>query len=163
MFEDAPLVAVAQAGLRAHLGEEPSLAGILTTPGITLGLVQGWSYGEYVDGMARKYSAWVRRAPSQAQMAAMLVHGRFSCVLLRANEVETFQRNAGLAPESLEVLPLNDLRERSRRYILCGRGVPEAVMARIDAAIWELGLSDRAEPEEDGQTPEAPEPEERTP
>jgi polar amino acid transport system substrate-binding protein len=168
IFEDAPLVAVALAGLRKRLGAESSLAAILTTPGITVGLVQGWSYGDYVDGMARKYASWVLRAPSQAHMAAMLANGRFSCALLRATEVEAFLRNTGLSPGAFEVLPLHDLRERGRRYILCGRGVPESVMARIDAAIRELGLPGGDEPEREGQQPEAPrqeapEPEARTP
>ncbi len=163
IFEDAPLVAVGPAGLRKRLGEESTLAAILATPRITLGLVQGWSYGDYVDGMARKYASWVLRAPSQAQMAAMLAHGRFSCVLLRATEVEAFLRNTGLPPGSFEVLPLHDLRERSRRFILCGRGVPEPVMDRIDAAIRELGLPGGGEPEPEAAEPEAPGPEEGTP
>lgn len=147
MFEDAPLVAVAPAGFRARLGDEPTLAGILATPGITLGLVRGWSYGDYVDGMARKYAGWVLRAPSLVQLAAMLAHGRFSCVLVRATEAEDFLRNAGLAPGYLAALPLADLRERSKRYILCGRGLPESVLARIDAAIRELGLPGGEDPE----------------
>ena len=140
MSQDTPLVAVILASTRELLGDEVSLAGILATPGVTLGLVRGWSYGSYVDGMARKYSGWIEEAPSRPLQAAMLARGRFTCTLVRESEVESFIGLTGLEPRHVLVLPLTDLRERPKRHVLCGRGLSPEVLGRIDAAIRELGL-----------------------
>ncbi len=138
--QDAPLVALALAKDRARFEGKDSLGALSADPELTLGLIRSWSYGSYVDGLVRKHPAGVLDIPARQQQALMLAHGRFSYTLARESEVEKVIGLSGLTPEAFLILPLTDLRERPKRYILCGGGVAAEVLARIDAAIQEMEI-----------------------
>ncbi len=137
-YRDPPLVAVLLAKNAGLTRGVTSLDQLAALRGCVLGLVAGWSYGAEADRILARRKPEVMEAPSSQQQALMLAKERFTYTLIRQAEIGAFARSAGLEERDLYVVELDDLREQSPRHIICGRGVPPALMERIDAAIIKL-------------------------
>lgn len=135
IFEDRPLVALALAKHRKLFEGKHSFVDLAADPQFTLGLVSSWSYGEYVDGVILKQNVQVTRIPSTAQQGIMLATERFRYTLVRESELDEIIRLSGRQRKDFQVIPLADLRERRERFIFCGKGVPDEVIERLNAAI----------------------------
>ena len=65
----------------------------------------------------------------------MLAQERFAYTLVRQSEVDEFANLSGKPRDAFATAPLEDLADRNTRYIICGKGVPEDVLARINKSI----------------------------
>ena len=135
IFKDAPLVAIF---LKSNFSNQPRQANLKTLAAdksLTVGLIRGWSYGDYVDTVFKKEGTQIVEIPERVQQALMLAGGRFSYTLARQSEVQDIVRLSNIPPEGFITLPLTDLSDKNMRYIMCGKGVPENIVARINASI----------------------------
>lgn len=135
IYHDRPLLAVVQqehaAGFSAHGG----LSAILARPGIRIGAVAGYSYGDAVDRMLSPLAERIDRAPSPASNLAKLAVGRFDVALFNSEELDHL---LSLSPEMarrIVRIELSDVPPGKPRHLMCARQVPTAVIERIDHAI----------------------------
>lgn len=135
IFEDSPLVALVLSKNQKLFAGKRSFEELAATNNLKLGLIASWSYGEHVDGVIKKQNAQVMRIPSTMQQGLMLVTERFQYTLVRESEVDEIIRLSGKQKKDFLVMPLSDLNERRERFIFCGKGVPNEVIERINAAI----------------------------
>ena len=135
IFQDKPLVALILKKNAARFASKALLKEVVADTSLTLGVVAGWSYGDYVDGLIRQGNPTAATIVNSRELGLMLAGERFSYCLVRPWEVAGIIACSGLQPEEVLTLPFADLSESNKRYILCGRGVPDAVIDRLDASI----------------------------
>lgn len=135
-YQDTPLMALVLNKNANLFDGKKTLQDTVDDPTLTLGLIRGWSYGSYVDGLLKKQNARVMDIPARPQQIFMLITGRFQYTLMRESEIEEAISLSDKDAKEFQVIPLSDLaNERGKRYFLCGKGVPAGVIEKINASI----------------------------
>ncbi len=139
IIRDTPLVAVF---LKNNFNIQPlglRLETLAANTNLSVGLVRGWTYGEHVDAVFKNNGTRLVEIPERKQQALMLALERFSYTLARESEIDEIIHMSGKPKEAFVVSPLEDvILNRNSRYIICGKGVPEDVVERINASIVKL-------------------------
>lgn len=139
LWRDPPYVALMRAETAARIGDRSSLSVFFGDTGLRLGVLDGFSYGDSIDGrIAAEARDVYRMTGSQRQLARMLAEGRVDYMLIAPVEIAALLESSGLAPGDFAEVALADVPPGPTRHLICGRGVPEDVMERIDQAIREL-------------------------
>lgn len=116
-----------------------SLESLLASELFTMGAVNGHSEGAYVDRLLERYHNRVNRSPMRdEQLVQMLSAGRFDFILYPPEEIGVVLRAAGLDCADFESLVVNDIPSGNLRYIICNKNMPESVLERINAAIFDV-------------------------
>ncbi|KIF80215.1 substrate-binding periplasmic protein [Noviherbaspirillum autotrophicum] len=115
-----------------------SLASLLTDRGLTLGVVDGVSYGPQLDGMIRATQNQVdRKTVSPALMTRSVAAGRVSFMFIDRDDYE-YVRERDDAMRAAVQIDFPDMPRGLNRYIVCSKDVPHEVMARLNRAIEKL-------------------------
>lgn len=134
-YRDTPLVALILKRNESRFANKFTLRDLASDKGLGLGLISGWSYGGYVDGVLKLSGVVPMEIPERQHQALMLANERFSYTLIRTEEIPDVVRLSGKPRDSFSIVPLTDLQERNLRYIMCGRGVPIETIKRINKSI----------------------------
>jgi polar amino acid transport system substrate-binding protein len=116
-----------------------TLASLLGDMRLSIGVVDGVSYGPEIDALiARGANQVVRRTVEPTAMMRMLGVGRASFMLLDQEDWEYYRRrDASLRNTVRRDFP--DMPAGLTRYIVCSRDVAPDVMARLNRAIDRVG------------------------
>ena len=117
-----------------------SLRAWLQRPNNHLGLAEGRAYGAVVDGLLEAQPAGrIDRVTSQnptLNLMQMLRHGRIDALLVLPFEPAQQARDAGLAPEQWQLLPLQEQGPTREGHVACSRTALGAeVVRRADEVI----------------------------
>lgn len=134
-FEDSPLVVLTLKENDRLFQGKTSLQDIAADKSLTLGVVEGFSYGRQADEILRDANVPRLAFRNRYQVCAMLALKRVSYMLTRPAEVSELIKQSGRGQEDFVSFSLPDVQDRSKRYIMCGKGVPDEVIARINASI----------------------------
>jgi uncharacterized protein (TIGR02285 family) len=134
-YRDTPLVALILKRNEPRFANKLTLRDMASDKELTLGLISGWSYGGYVDGVLKLAGVVPMAIPERQHQALMLASERFAYTLIRTEEIPDVVRLSGKPLDSFAIVPLTDLHERNLRYIMCGRGVPAETIKRINTSI----------------------------
>ncbi|HAT32488.1 MAG TPA: hypothetical protein DCW29_17060 [Janthinobacterium sp.] len=117
--------------VRAHA----TLAALLADPRMTLGVVDGVSYGADIDAMiAGSANRIMRRTVSVTVMIRMLAAGRASYMFVDRDDWRYYSKHdPAPAPAVLYAFP--DMPAGMKRYLICSRDVAPAVMDKLNRAI----------------------------
>lgn len=132
---DAPhsilIAPAAVSQVKAHA----TLASLLSDPSLTLGVVDGVSYGHDIDSMiARSSNQVMRRTVDVTLMMRMLSVGRASYMFVdREDWAFLSKREPQLRVATRHDFP--DMPPGLKRHIVCSKDVPAATMNRINQAI----------------------------
>jgi uncharacterized protein (TIGR02285 family) len=138
IIQYTPLVALVLKKNAQLFANRNSLKEIASEKGLTVGLIQGWSYGDYVDNIMTTEHVQIMGIPERRNQPLMLVNERFTYTLVREAELDEIINLSGKPQQDFLVIPLSDLQDRSERYILCGKGVPEDVIAKLNTSIEKI-------------------------
>ena len=128
---------------RRQAADAPVSLNSLLQQRATLGLREGFSYGEAIDRQLREHPGGaVRRFAETRQMLQLVALNRLDAVLIGPEEVAWEQQSNPDLEKSLRFLPLADAPSGLDRRIMCHKAVPQAIMDRIDAAIAAFGTTD---------------------
>ena len=138
IYIDKPLVGIACPHLAIPKGCRAR--DLLARPGLRLLMKEHFSNGPYLDQLIH------RMAPQQIQTAAgevpslvaMIQADRADLFICCQEEVEVYLRQAGPAAPDFKVVYFSDLPMENGRYILLGKGVPEAEVLKLNRAIHKL-------------------------
>jgi polar amino acid transport system substrate-binding protein len=130
--------------VRAH----KSLASLLADPKLSVGLIDGVSYGPRFDGLLGKAGAErIIRTVDSASMMRMVAVGRVSYTLADRYGWEfALKHDPVLAQATVVEFP--DAQGGMTRHIMCGKDVPQATMRKLNRAIDAMKITERT-PRED--------------
>jgi polar amino acid transport system substrate-binding protein len=116
----------------------PSLAALLADPAISLGVIDGVSYGPALDQLIQQSKNQVERPTvSPANLMRMVAANRVNYMFADEADWQYLRsREAGL--EGLSEYHFSDLPAGLERFIICSKDVSSAVMAKLNQAIKAL-------------------------
>ena len=136
---DAPHTVLVSPAAAALVKTHTTLASLLTDPALTLGVVDGVSYGPELDAMiARSGNQIMRRTVEATNMMRMLAVGRASFMFADRADWEFYRQHE----PSLRVVlqhEFPDLPPGQKRHIACSKDISAEVMGRLNAAIAASG------------------------
>lgn len=135
MYQDTPLVALILKENAQLFEGKSSLKDIAADINLSLGVVAGFSYGNAVDEILQKANVPTVAVPQRQQLGAMLALKRFSYMLIRPVEVEELVKLSGKNSEDFQSVSLSDVQDRGKRYIMCGKGIPNDVIVSLNTSI----------------------------
>lgn len=137
-------VLVSATGL-ARVKSHATLASLLADQELTLGVVDGVSYGPELDAMiSHSANQIMRRTVDTTSMMRMLGVGRASFMLVDREDWEYVHRHEPML-QSTTRLDFPDMPPGLKRYIVCSRDVAPQVMDKINQAITATGGAVRSE------------------
>ncbi len=138
VYTDPPHTILVSPAAAAKVQAHASLASLLADPELTLGVVDGVSYGAELDErIARAGNQTMRRTVPTTNMILMLAANRFSYMLADRNDWGHMRAHyKELAPVVQYDVP--DLPPGLKRYILCSRTMPASTIERLNQAIRSL-------------------------
>jgi uncharacterized protein (TIGR02285 family) len=112
-----------------------SVASLLADKDLTIGVVDGVSYGPQLDAMIKAAANHVeRRTVEPAQFARMVVANRVSFMIIDRDDWEYLSQHDDTIRDAMQI-DFPDMPAGMSRYIVCSKDVPSEVMAKINKAI----------------------------
>ncbi|MDQ5878359.1 MAG: polar amino acid transport system substrate-binding protein [Pseudomonadota bacterium] len=138
IYYDRPLIAAALPARAAELKKASGLAGMLALPGVRVGAVAGYSYGDAVDQMLTPLGERVDRAPAPSSNFAKLVAGRFDFAIFNTEDLDHLVSQAPELGPRVARINLPDVPPGKARHLMCSLTVDPALIQRFDQAISRL-------------------------
>jgi uncharacterized protein (TIGR02285 family) len=136
---DPPHSVLVSAAALARVKRHATLAALLADPELTLGVVDGVSYGPDLDAMiAHSANQVMRRTVDTTSMMRMLGVGRASFMLVDREDWEYVHRREPIL-QSTTRLDFPDMPPGLKRYIVCSRDISPQTMEKINQAITATG------------------------
>lgn len=97
-----------------------------------------YSYCPYVDGLIASTAPRIQHTPQDVSgMVRMLIGRRFDYMLAAGEEFDSLQANQSAAG-SITGIELSDIPPGNRRYLMCSKSVPDAILARFNTALQDM-------------------------
>jgi polar amino acid transport system substrate-binding protein len=139
MYDDGPLLLIYATPSFLPDRTQARLAHILAQPGIRIGAIEGYSYGQQADTILKAHSAHVHRVSGVTeQLYRMLAAGRINGFLARKPDSDHAADTFGYETNHAV---LRDVPPPQYRYLMFSRNVGDDLIARINAAIGKLAKS----------------------
>ncbi len=136
VWQDSPFVVVAKKENAPGIRRHNTLESVFLDAGESFGSVLGTAYNEYVAACRAKAKAkTVETANSQIGLIKMLAADRFTFIILVPEEIEVLFERAGVNFAGYAAVAFPEMPEGGKRRIMCGLGVDDAILTRIDDAI----------------------------
>lgn len=139
IYRNQPPAAVLRIDMAHRMDGARGLTALLAT-GLRMVLRDGFSYGPALDeALARSRAPIYRSTAENAALLEMLASGRYDMTLMEQEEATELLRRSPRLLQTLQLVPLTGQNalpgQPQTRHLMCGRGVDEATMRRIDDAI----------------------------
>ena len=132
---DRPHIVLAHPDAWQAVSGKGALLPLMDDPDLTLGLVDGYSYGTYLDALiAARQGPTNTDSPDAPQLLTMLAARRVDFALFDREEADALVAGNESA-KTLRTVFLNGMPEGQRRHLICSLRVSEAEMEAIDAVI----------------------------
>jgi polar amino acid transport system substrate-binding protein len=138
ILSDPPQIVLVAPAAAARVDRHATLAALLADPSLSLGLVDGVSYGPQLDARIRgAASQAVLRTVDASSMMRMVAAGRFAFTFSDVDDWR-YAREHDTSLQAALRRDYPDMPPGLKRYIMCTKDVPAASMARLNHAIEAL-------------------------
>jgi polar amino acid transport system substrate-binding protein len=132
---DRPHTLLAAPTAASKVKAHRSLASLLTDKELTLGIVDGVSYGPQLDAMIKTTVNRIERKTVEPPLMARIVAAnRVSFMFIDRDDWEYLSQRDELVHDAVQI-DFPDLPPGLSRYIVCSKDVPAEVMVKINKAI----------------------------
>jgi uncharacterized protein (TIGR02285 family) len=137
--EDLPHTILIAPGMVERVKSHTTLDALLADPNLTLGVIEGVSYGPVLDPKIKTSKNKVMsRTVETTQMMRMLTVGRASYMFVDREDWEYFQQKEKPG-QAIVRYDLPGMPPGLKRHIVCSRDVPQATMNKLNQAIAATG------------------------
>lgn len=139
IHEDLPHTVLISQQFVQQVTAHPTLSSLLDDPGLTLGVVEGVSYGPALDQMIKHSKNHVMsRTVETTLMIRMLSVGRASFMFVDREDLSFFRAREKLV-QSTAQYDFPDMPPGMKRYIACSKDVAPETMTKLNQAIAATG------------------------
>jgi uncharacterized protein (TIGR02285 family) len=139
IHQDKPHVVLAHPEVAARVRATGKVASLFADASLTLGVLDGVSYGAELDlAINSAPKPPVRAQITPLQLARMVGARRVDYMLIDAEDLGWLRRDAFFAALGLVSMEFADMPRGQRRYIACATKVEPPQMERLNQAIREL-------------------------
>lgn len=139
IHEDLPHTILISPGALDSVMAHPTLASLLDDPSLTLGVVEGSSYGPVIDQMIKNSkNQLMSRTVEVTLMMRMLAVGRASFMFVDREDWGFFSKKE-VAVQAATRHDFPDMPPGLRRHIVCSKDVSPEIMNKLNQAITATG------------------------
>lgn len=125
--------------MASKLAAYQTLSALFSNKDLTLGVANGFSYGEALDQMIKaQRPKLIDTEPEHGSLISMLAKGRFSYMFVNPAEFETMLGGSGLEAGDFQRRTMSDMPPGATRHLMCSKGTPKADMEKLNASILKL-------------------------
>lgn len=135
ILQDAPMLAVVRATKHDSFRDHANLGALLAVPKLRVGVVAGFSYGPKLDDLLRPLGDRLDVAPSVSTNLRKLVAWRVDAVLVNAEELDYYLKEAQIRTEDIVPLRFPDMPPGEYRYLMCNRKTPPALIQQFNSTL----------------------------
>ncbi len=151
MHVDPPQAVLVSPNDLDRVRSHKSLASLLSDPKLSVGMIDGVSYGPRFDAMLQKSPAeHVLRTVDSASMLRMVAVGRVSYTLADRYGYE-YARDHDPVLAQATVVEFPDAQGGLTRHIMCSKDVPAATMRKLNRVIEAMKITDKTPREDQAQ------------
>ena len=142
LYQELPLVAVVVKAKAAALGSDATIDKLLGS-GLTLGTIQGFSYGAFADqAIARLKPKTEAIVGEQTTLVQMVAKGRADLLLLGLEEAGYLLENDKSSAGALQIVKISDAPAGNSRYFMFSKAVDKSILDRVNAALAKIKATD---------------------
>ena len=139
IFQDPPQVVIVSPksvlAVRAH----HSLRELIADKTLTVGAVEGISYGPELDALLGQAAKPAMRAPvPPIQLAKMVAYARADYMFIDQDDFSVIEQTGDLAKLGLKRVDFKDAPPGLKRYVICSKKVDEATLSKLNQALGSL-------------------------
>ena len=141
IYRNRPLCIIINRQLAMRFDEGSEMTRILSS-GLTLGVVDGFSYGRWADAHIADLGPKIYRlAGNQGSLLEMVLRNRVNYMFIASEEAAYIFAHDDRAAAMGRIVPIADAPEGNPRHIMFSPGVDEQTVSRIDVAIEKVRVS----------------------
>ena len=142
IYQDLPNVAVVNKSKAATLGSQVTMSNLMKS-GLTLGVIDGFSYGTFADtAIAQEKPKTEKIVGEQATLVAMVARGRADYLIIGLEEAGYLMETDPASAASLSIVRISDWPAGNFRYFMFSKAVNQATLDKINAAITKVKAGD---------------------
>jgi len=136
IYKNQPIGVLVLTSKKSNFAKFPTVADVVNDPNLTLGEINGFSYGGFVDDLiskmaGKKYTASV----TPALLVSMLNAERIDYMFADPEEYEALADAVKVDRSAVTLLHFKDIPEGNQRYLMCSKAVPQATINKINTVI----------------------------
>ncbi|WP_394779389.1 hypothetical protein [Undibacterium sp.] len=135
---DPPHTVLVGPGAAAAVTAHKTLASLLNDESLTLGVVDGVSYGPELDAMIKRSKNHVERSTTSPMVMAQMIGANRASFMFIDREDWEFLRDKERSMQGTTQIDLKGMPQGMDRYIVCSKDVPAASMKKINQALTRL-------------------------
>lgn len=136
---DTAFVILTKKELAKQLDQFPTVAALFSNKNLTLGVANGFSYGEDLDKMIREQKPkLIDTEPEHGSLITMLAKGRFSYMLVVPEELDSLLAGAGLDAKDFHTRKMSDMPPGGARYVMCSKATPKGTTDALNTSFQKL-------------------------
>lgn len=142
IYRNLPLCMIINRQLALRFEEAPKMARILSS-GLTLGVMDGFSYGPWTDAHIADFRPKVYRLTGrQGNLLKMVLRNRVDYMFMAIEEAAHVFAHNDRAAAMGRIVRIADAPEGNQRHIMFSLGVDEQTVEKIDSAIERVRVSE---------------------
>ena len=135
VYQDKPTLALARAD-NERMPDKLSLDQLFSDRGLRLLRKDGYSYGKFIDEKIVKYKPReVLTTADNLNMLKMIHSLRADYFFIAHEEAEQLITESAFELSDFKYIHFSNMPEGNKRYIICARNVPEAIIDKLNHAI----------------------------
>ncbi len=139
IWRDSPWMVLAPVQIKDAISQYERFSELLADSTLSWGTHRGFSYGQYLDGLAQQYATnKMEFSGDQMLLPKMMLKGRASYMIIAKEEFLPLIESAGLGLDSFFLQPMADAPPVSERFLMCSKSVPPEIIEKINQAILML-------------------------
>lgn len=135
IYVDSPQFILATKKREAELAQHKTLAALFSDQNLTLGAINGLSYGRYFDDLITNKNTKRYLVQNYEQVFMMLASGRVDYVIVDKLDVVSLPSQGNLKPEDFTEIHFKEAPKGERRYIICSQATDDSFMQKLNASI----------------------------
>lgn len=136
IHQDLPQVVLAAPHAVAAVRNHPTMKALFADSALTMGVVDGVSYGPELDAMIAALPKPAMRATvPPLQMAKMIAVGRADFMIIDQDDLSVIDQHHEVSALGIVKVDFPDPPQGLKRYLICSKQVEPAAMAKLDEAI----------------------------
>ncbi|OHD23167.1 MAG: hypothetical protein A2Y38_00970 [Spirochaetes bacterium GWB1_59_5] len=142
VYQDLPNVVIVNKEKAGVLGAQTTMSGLMKS-GLTLGVIDGFSYGAFADkAIADEKPKTEKVVGEQGTLVAMVARSRADYMILGLEEAGYLMENDPASAASLKVIKISDWPAGNFRYFMFSKVVDKTVIDKVNAAIAKVKTSE---------------------
>lgn len=135
-YQNRPLQALFVKENESYFYSKDTLRELIDDRTLTLGKLEGYSFGPVVDHLLKEENAKMRIVVGgHPQLVRLLAEGRFSYVLVAPEEIDTLIEKNHFSPAFFHHKEFIDIPAGNTRHLMFSRGMADEVIVRLNQAI----------------------------